>query len=316
MKSLLTALTILVFGGSLALAQCSTPTATNTGMSSVSAVSMGEVVSTDSPYAVSAICPCAAIATDTIGGDHVIMVLGSEEYYALNNLHLRNLNWREVSSNYATFNDPDNPLTSFSPNGVVRHHGNPYYPYYQVGWYHPGVTNIAMTSSVAGSTECYAAALPTTVTTTDQTTLRAVTDQYRGLTPQQAQVLGYQPLCACVTGLGQVYINPSLVGTSIDPAKPQAFVFSSDGHLLAVQYVVNCSQSVSLFGQPLLASDEVSGGQQLTAWLWSSNSNGLFAMRNPGVGCGPSTAANCGCGPTVAGTSQRYMNRRCMNARL
>ena len=319
MKPLLTALSILVLGGSLALAQCPTPSATTTGMSSVSTVmTSDDIAAANSPYAVSSLCPCAAIAANTVGGDRVIMVLGSEEYFALDNLHLRNLNWREVSANYPSMIDPGNPLTSFSPNGVVRHHGNPYYPYYQVGWYHPASTTIAMTNyTVAGTTEFYAATLPSNLATSDQNTLNAITNQYGGLTPQQAMILGYQPLGTCIAGLGQVYLNPGLVGNSIDPMKPQAFVFSADGHLLAAQYEITCVQNVALFGQPFIASDEVAGGQQLTVWLWQSNSNGFFAPRNAAVGCGPNTAAvNNVCVPTVAGTSEHYRNRRCMDSRL
>ena len=284
MKTFLSMLFVLVVAGSLALAQCSS-CATN------------ESAATD--VSVSALCPCAAIATSNLNGNSVIMVLGSEEEYALNRLDLSTLNWREAPSNYASVTSRGNPESNYRPNFAVLRHGNPYYPYYQVS------TSYSPTM-VAGSMETYSyTSYPSTLSSGDQSLLRTITDQWRGLTPQQAIVLGYQPLCTCISGLGSVYLNQSLLCNTIDATKPQAFVFGPDNRLVAVQYLIMCNSQLTLFGQPLAASDEVTGAQQLTVWLWQSNSNGLFGPRNPAVGC-VSTP------PTVAGYSQHYNRNACI----
>lgn len=262
MKRLLTTLVAVCLASAAALAQCVTTT------SSVNV----------SPNATS--CPmlpppCAAISAQTITGDEVIMVLGSQERYALEQLHLRDMNWRDAASNHDSLISPTNPLTNFQPNPAVWHHGNPYQPYYQISY---ATSQRNLSASVAGTTESYVA-FPTGTSVDDQSTLRAITERYRTLTPQQAMQLGYQPLNCCVVGLGQVYLNRTLVDNVFDPMTPEAFTFDNCGNLLSAQYILATNQSYCAFGQAFRPGDIFPGTQQLSAWLYQTNPNGTFAAR-------------------------------------
>ena len=128
---------------SMALAQVTTPPATVTTEVTVTEVAPGTVVC-PSPFMTSE--PCAAIAVPGVGGETVILVLGSEEHYALTNLAVEDLGWRDVPSNYTSKFEVGNPISFHKPNLNVPRHGNPYFPYFQLG------PNANLTRSMA---ECF-----------------------------------------------------------------------------------------------------------------------------------------------------------------
>jgi len=209
--------------------------------------------------------------TQSVTGQPVIMILGSEETLALSDVQIRNLNYTNVSGNYVSIFEEGNPLSYMQVNGGVTRHGNPYYPYYVVG-----------TANVAGLQEIF---IPGTanLSATDRSTLNTVATRYRGLTPAQAMTLGYQPVGAFTPGMGQVYVNQALLSAPFNASMPQAFVFDRKGKLAGVQYYVISTQPVTIFGQPAVASTIVPGAQQITVWLYTSNPNGRFATSNPRI---------------------------------
>ena len=240
--------------------------------------------------------PCAAVAAPNITGDTVILVLGSEESYALCNLPVRPLLYEDVARDYSSIFSPFNPLRSYHPNQEVTRGGNPYYPYYQVNSTCP---------CVAGTCECYNN--PCGLSTGCCNVLNAVRNQYSCLTPQQAVAMGYCTNGQCVPGLGMVYLNQQLVDNTFNAMQPEAFLFSADGHVLGVQYILLADQPYSLFCQQMQPCSIAPCAQQLTVWLWCNNPNGMFAACNPYAntnfgfvpGCQPIAAAPCCTIPTA-----------------
>ena len=253
----------LVFGASVAMAQVVTTTPIVT------------------PVAVTpAICPaaaaipgtvCPAIIAQNIQGDTVLLVLGQEERFVFENVPIRHVGWRGTPLGYSSYFELDNPITHSQVNGPVSRHGNPFYPYYQVG----------PQSLVAGLQERFV--LSTSLTAQDQAVLQSVTVRYRGLTPAQAQLLGYEPVGAFVPGQGQVYVNRALVDARYDPQLPEAFIFNQQGQVVGVQYHVVSAQQITLFGQRTGTSVFVPGAQQVNVWLFTTNPSGLFAAQNPNL---------------------------------
>lgn len=282
MRFLLAMLLALALGAGAALAQytgtVTTPTATTVTSASTLACPPGAAVPG----------PCAAMIAPNVNGSPVIFILGSEERYAISNLPVQQrFNWRETAMNYPSFYWEGNPLTYNHPNRVITRHGNPYYPYY-------ATTRRVSTPSTGGNMIC----LPASLGADAQNTLSAVANRYRTLTPQQAVAMGYQPLAACIQGVGQVYLNQPLVDNVVDPMTPEAFSFDPNGRILAVHYIVVSPQQVIAFGQPMMASPLVQGAQQLPVWLFQNNRNGLFALTDTSTHC-PRVASVAG----VTGTS-------------
>lgn len=216
--------------------------------------------------------PCAAKATTDITGRPAILVLGTEEHYALSTLGVRNVNWIETSMNMTSITAQLNPLLSSRPNWALTRHGNPFYPYYEIK------TNITSLSQVAGVTEIFGET-PANLTPESRSTLQTVSGRFRGLTIQQAMAMGYQPVGACTPSVGQVYINQSLIDNRFDAMVPEAVSFDRQGRLLAVHYLLLSDQPFMAFNQQFQASPLVQGSQQLTVWQ-VSNRNGMFAMQN------------------------------------
>lgn len=216
--------------------------------------------------------PCAARTVQDINNRPVLLVLGTEERYAINTLGVRRLNWNDVSMNALDYTTERNPLTNSRPNASIVRHGNPYYPY----------INYGPVQAVAGIQERFVNTnLPANLSTESRSALSMVADRYRGLTTQQAVAMGYQPVGAYTPNVGQVYINQAAIDNRFDVMVPEAFTFDNNGRLLAAQYIVLSDLPVVAFGQPLVASPLVQGAQQLSVWLFTNNPNGLFAMQRP-----------------------------------
>jgi len=287
MKKMLTMLAAVAMCTGAALAQTgtvgtvTTTTVAGTAMTPTAPI-LTPMVSTASttlvgacPTGVSAFPnPCAAKAVTDITGETVVLVLGAQEEYALDNLGVRGLNWDEVATTQISITPHRNPLTSSKPNMAITRHGNPYYPYIELG----------PIDRVAGIQEMFVN-LPGNLTPEARDVLTSVANRYRGLTPQQAILMGYQPLAACIPNIGQVYVNQAAIDNRFDPMNPEAFAFDQRGRLLAAHYIVLSDLPVVAFGQPMAASPIVQGAQQLPVWLFTSNRNGMFAMQSTNRYC-------------------------------
>lgn len=216
---------------------------------------------------------CPAVLAEDLGGTPTIMVLGSEESYAINTLNIADALPVKSLVRYNSLFDPNNPLTTNRPNLAVLRHGNPYYPYF------------ALVQARGGRVDERFAALMQCPNPLAQGQLRDIAVRYRTLTTQQACALGYQPLGVCVAGMGQVYLNPRLVDNVYDPMVPEAIIYSADGRPLGVSYLMATNQPYTVFGQVMYPSEIVPGAQQVSVWLYQANPNGLFAARNPNVTC-------------------------------
>ena len=111
----------------------------------------------------------------------------------------------------------------------------------------------------------------------------------------KAKGAGYGPLLACfdlpgVGGMGQHYVNGSLLDANVVVDQPEALVYEVDGdrlQLVAVEYIVPWSAWISptppsLFGRSFFRNDTLHLWA-LHAWLWRPNPLGMFANYNPNV---------------------------------
>lgn len=317
---ILPVVTILAMGAAMAQyasATMSTSEACPPGSTSASAAGTesGIIVSEGTPTMVAG-CPpnayvlpgqCPVQTGTSITGETMVLVLGSEESYALDTVPA-NVNWNAASLGYVSLFERGNPLTYSRPNPVVIRHGNPFYPYYRV----------SAKVSVAGYQERLIR-MPGNLSADTRNTLVSVANQYRTLTPQQAMAMGYQPIgTTCIEGYGMVYVNQSMVDATFDPMKPEGFSFGPNGRVLAVHYIANCGQRMSIFGQTTMDSPFVTGAQQVTVWLFEPNRNGMFAMQNPSPLCSTTgattttstttvttTEGGAGCAPATGKTRRR-----------
>lgn len=106
---------------------------------------------------------------------------------------------------------------------------------------------------------------------------------------------GYGKLLNCfdlpgVGGMGQHYVNGSLLDAKLEPTKPEALVYEVDGEklrLVAVEYIVpfpawDSSTPPRLFDHWFFRNDTLQLWA-LHAWIWRSNPLGTFANYNPNV---------------------------------
>ncbi len=106
---------------------------------------------------------------------------------------------------------------------------------------------------------------------------------------------GYGPFLSCfdlpgVGGMGQHYVDASLLDATLQPTRPEALVYEIDGSklkLVAVEYIVPWSAWVSpepprLFGQTFYRITSLHVWA-LHAWVWRHNPLGVFANYNPNV---------------------------------
>ena len=110
-----------------------------------------------------------------------------------------------------------------------------------------------------------------------------------------AEAAGYHPLLSCfdlpgVGGMGQHYVNTSLLDATVVADQPEALVYEVDGdrlQLVAVEYIVPWSAWVSptppqLYGRSFYRVDSLQLWA-LHAWIWRPNPLGMFANYNPNV---------------------------------
>lgn len=127
----------------------------------------------------------------------------------------------------------------------------------------------------------------------DLSSVRNFTARYHHI--DKAQRDGYHALLACfdlpgVGGMGQHYVNLSLLDGSVDPRQPEALVYEVDHKklkLVAVEYIIpidawTSSQPPTLYGKDFTRIDSL-GLWALHAWIWKPNPDGMFANYNPRV---------------------------------
>lgn len=142
---------------------------------------------------------------------------------------------------------------------------------------------------------------------------REALDKYKD--PVAAIHDGYFSTLGCVTypkpgapgqvpypkgGMGVHFLNVSLLGKPLDPAKPQVLVYEPVGNklqLVAAEWFVPLSPEVKerpqLFGKPFDGPMEghhplMPQGlhhYDLHVWLWKDNPAGMFSPTNPKVKC-------------------------------
>ena len=127
----------------------------------------------------------------------------------------------------------------------------------------------------------------------DLAAVRAATDRYH--VPDAAVNDGYSPFLNCFSdptlgGMGQHFVNFSLLNGSIDPLHPQAVVYQvGDGTELklgAVEWIKPGSASDTppqLFGRRFTYLPSL-GVWVLHAWIWKPNPAGIFSNYNLAVG--------------------------------
>ena len=131
---------------------------------------------------------------------------------------------------------------------------------------------------------------------TDESALanvRQATSAFHNL--DAAVAAGYDPLLSCfdlpgVGGMGQHYVNTSLLDATVEANRPEALVYEVDGNrlqLVAVEYIVPWSAWVSLtppqlYGRSFFRNDSLHLWA-LHAWIWRPNPLGMFANYNPSV---------------------------------
>ena len=111
----------------------------------------------------------------------------------------------------------------------------------------------------------------------------------------KAQAAGYARLLNCfdlpgVGGMGQHYVNGSLMNGTVEKDHPQALVYEVDGDRLqlgAVEYIIPWQDWVSstppsLFGRSFTSVTSLHLWA-LHAWIWHPNPLGMFANYNPSV---------------------------------
>ncbi|MBM4439359.1 MAG: hypothetical protein FJ027_02995 [Candidatus Rokubacteria bacterium] len=101
-------------------------------------------------------------------------------------------------------------------------------------------------------------------------------------------------------GMGVHFLNPALMGPTVDPLKPQILVYEPVGdklRLVAAEWFVPLATGVkerpTLFGRPF--DGPMEGHEPLMpvglhhydlhVWLWKANPAGMFAPTNPDVKC-------------------------------
>lgn len=125
--------------------------------------------------------------------------------------------------------------------------------------------------------------------------VRAANDRFRDVAVAVSE--GYAPI-PCASGveggaMGVHYVNPTLIGDSVDIKHPQAIMYEpkADGkmELIAVEYITTKGPA-SLGGQLFNFSGApnrygLGPFYELHVWAWKQNPHGAFADMNPAVSC-------------------------------
>ena len=123
--------------------------------------------------------------------------------------------------------------------------------------------------------------------------VRQATSAYHNL--DAATAANYGRLLPCFDlpgtgGMGQHYVNLSLLDATVEASRPEALVYEVDGNklqLVAVEYIVPWSAWVSttppqLYGRSFFSNTSLHLWA-LHAWIWRPNPLGMFANYNPNV---------------------------------
>jgi len=153
----------------------------------------------------------------------------------------------------------------------------------------------------AAALACGLLAAPTVQAKTDDGlgAVRDATARFHSL--EQARKAGYTSFLSCfdqpgVGGMGQHYVNFSILNTTLNPTEPEALVYEIDGsqlELVGLEYLVPIASWTGngppfLFGQPFFRNPTL-GVYFLHAWVWRQNPQGTFANYNPAVRLCPGT---------------------------
>ena len=101
-------------------------------------------------------------------------------------------------------------------------------------------------------------------------------------------------------GMGVHFLNPQLIGPTLDPAKPQVLIYEPDGErlrLVAAEWFVPVQAAAA--GRPTIFGKELEGPMEghepllpkslhhydLHVWLWKNNPAGIFSATNPALKC-------------------------------
>ena len=147
--------------------------------------------------------------------------------------------------------------------------------------------------------------------------VRKALDKYTD--PVAAVYDGYYSLLGCIDypkgggegsmrypagGMGVHFLNPAFIGPVLDPVKPQVLIYEPVGdklRLVAAEWFVP-SDLVKSTKPPTILGQALGGPMEgheplmpaglhhydLHAWLWKTNTEGVFSPTNPSVKC-PST---------------------------
>jgi hypothetical protein len=143
--------------------------------------------------------------------------------------------------------------------------------------------------------------------------VRAALDKYHD--PMAAIQDGYLSTVGCVSftepagpgrlqyppgGMGVHFLNPSLIGSKLDPLHPQVLIYEPSGErlrLVAAEWFVPLSTGVT--ERPVIFDKPMDGPMEghhpvmpsslhhydLHVWLWKPNPAGLFSPTNPALEC-------------------------------
>jgi hypothetical protein len=110
----------------------------------------------------------------------------------------------------------------------------------------------------------------------------------------QAEADGYANINVYESGEGLHYVNFALVDANFDPEHPEVLLYAPVPHenrmeLVGVEYVVplnlssGAPQGFTGDADVWRENSEGLGLWELNAWVWTHNSNGMFAFKNPRV---------------------------------
>jgi hypothetical protein len=100
--------------------------------------------------------------------------------------------------------------------------------------------------------------------------------------------------------MGVHFLNVGLIGTNLDPLRPQVLLYEPDGdklRLVSAEWFVPLATGVKqrpqLFGHPFDGPmeghhplmPEMMHHYDLHVWLWKQNPSGMFSPTNPTVKC-------------------------------
>ena len=165
------------------------------------------------------------------------------------------------------------------------------------------LTFIALCALLIGSVPSTARSTPGFKVAVTPDNLSAATNQQLALARRgtakyhdiaQAEADGYVNINVYESGEGLHYVNFALLDGNFDPEHPEVLLYAPVPHenrmeLVAVEYVVPLSLSSTApegfagDADVWRENSEGLGLWELNAWIWTHNSDGIFAFHNPRV---------------------------------